>query len=133
MLALMFCDDPKGAYNRVASGRPLVQIRLGAPALSRTGGWRSAIYRGTDSPIVSNTPPSTAETILTENGARAAMSDDQLMRLLRGFVLLLFISTGLLAASRYQSSVAVWVRRAAVVLFAIAAAYAVLLVVLWML
>jgi hypothetical protein len=59
------------------------------------------------------------------------MSEDQLFRLMRGLVLLLIISAGLLAASRYRSPIALWMRRAAAGLFAIAAGYAALLVLLW--
>lgn len=59
------------------------------------------------------------------------MSDHELMNLLRLLVLLLFIGSGVAAASRYRSPVALWLRRGSVVLFVIAALYALLLVVLW--
>ena len=56
------------------------------------------------------------------------MSDDQLFALMRRLVLLLFIGSGLLLVSRSRTRLAWWMRRAAVVLYAIAAGYSLLLV-----
>ena len=59
------------------------------------------------------------------------MSDDQLMRVLRYLAILLFLSAGVLPLARGRQAWVKWARWGAIAVFALAFAWAVILVLRW--